>query len=403
MSREDFYEAIRQKVLEYLPASEAERRAEIHTITKNNGVTRQALCIFGESVIVPNIYLEDYYKQHLLGRGTEDILGEIALVYQQGIRDGEKIAPSEFQYGEVKDRLFVAVCNAEKNRELLEEIPHEMREDLALVYRAYYDFGEKGNASVLIKNQHLKAWGIEEDTLKTEAWQNMHRILPPTVESMNRLCMELARKFYTEEEAEQLEREISPNDMTVLSNGGKYLGAAYMFDGKLMGELAEKLGDNLIILPSSVNEVLLRPEKGERLEKLKQMVEDVNDSVVSEVEILSDEIYRYDWEKQTLSMISHRELLSGILPDRQVEISDMYDYGYTWEGMLPLTRGRALELMDCGLSVFRLGRDGTEGMLGSREEIYAHDGLFGVEKEEWVSYLESQSQTQAGGMIQDVG
>lgn len=81
MSREDFYEAIRQKVLEYLPASEAERRAEIHTITKNNGVTRQALCIFGESVIVPNIYLEDYYKQHLLGRGTEDILGEIALVY----------------------------------------------------------------------------------------------------------------------------------------------------------------------------------------------------------------------------------------------------------------------------------------------------------------------------------
>lgn len=48
------------------------------------------------------------------------------------------------------------------NQELLEKVPHELREDLALLYRVNMELpnGEKG--SVLVHNNHLEMWGIDE-------------------------------------------------------------------------------------------------------------------------------------------------------------------------------------------------------------------------------------------------
>lgn len=41
-------------------------------------------------------------------------------------------------------------------------------------------------------------------------------------------------------------------------------------------------------------------------------------------------------------------------------------------------------------------------MLDSREEILAHEGLFGVEKDVWLNYLESQSQSVVQDMTQQM-
>ena len=65
-------------------------------------------------------------------------------------------------------------------------------------------------------------------------------------------------------------------------------------------------------------------------------------------------------------------------------MTDMYAYGYGWEGMLPLGKDRALELFDRGYGVFRLYENGSEGAAGSREDIEAFDGMFGVEDPAWV-------------------
>ena len=70
-------------------------------------------------------------------------------------------------------------------------------------------------------------------------------------------------------------------------------------------------------------------------------------------------------------------------PDEQVSTPDMQKYGYSYDGMLPVTRERALELDAAGLTVYVLHEDNTESMVFDPQEIMEHGGLFGVDHEEW--------------------
>ena len=70
-------------------------------------------------------------------------------------------------------------------------------------------------------------------------------------------------------------------------------------------------------------------------------------------------------------------------PDEQVSTPDMQEYGYFYDGMLPVTRERALELDAAGLTVYVLHEDNTESMVFDPQEIMEHGGLFGVDREEW--------------------
>ena len=71
------------------------------------------------------------------------------------------------------------------------------------------------------------------------------------------------------------------------------------------------------------------------------------------------------------------------MPDEQVSTPDMQEYGYFYDGMLPVTRERALELDAAGLTVYVLHEDNTESMVFDPQEIMDHGGLFGVDREEW--------------------
>ena len=71
------------------------------------------------------------------------------------------------------------------------------------------------------------------------------------------------------------------------------------------------------------------------------------------------------------------------MPDSEVSVSDMQEYGYFYDGMLPVTRERALELDAAGLTVYVLHEDNTESMAFDTEEIMDHGGIFGVDREEW--------------------
>ena len=71
------------------------------------------------------------------------------------------------------------------------------------------------------------------------------------------------------------------------------------------------------------------------------------------------------------------------MPDEQVSIPDMQEYGYFHDGILPVARERALELDAAGLTVYVLHEDNTESMVFDPQEIMDHGGLFGVDHEEW--------------------
>lgn len=79
------------------------------------------------------------------------------------------------------------------------------------------------------------------------------------------------------------------------------------------------------------------------------------------------------------------------LPDPMIGLSEMREYGYQWNEMLPLTQEKALELFEHDLHVYLLHTDGTESLAESRERIEEHEGIFGVEKETWNKALKQQT------------
>ena len=71
------------------------------------------------------------------------------------------------------------------------------------------------------------------------------------------------------------------------------------------------------------------------------------------------------------------------VPDPAISVESMNAYGYTDSNMLPLTKERALELMERDVSVYMLHTDNTEAMAFNAEDIRSFDGIFGVEASEW--------------------
>ena len=74
---------------------------------------------------------------------------------------------------------------------------------------------------------------------------------------------------------------------------------------------------------------------------------------------------------------------NGAVPDPAISVESMNAYGYTDSNMLPLTKERALELMERDVTVYMLHTDNTEAMAFDAEEIRSFDGIFGVETSEW--------------------
>ena len=71
------------------------------------------------------------------------------------------------------------------------------------------------------------------------------------------------------------------------------------------------------------------------------------------------------------------------VPDSTVSISDMKEYGYQWDKMLPMGKEKALELYQKGFMVQKLYQDDTETYVQGVEDLQGHDGLFGIEKGDW--------------------
>ena len=102
--------------------------------------------------------------------------------------------------------------------------------------------------------------------------------------------------------------------------------------------------------------------------------------------------YREQYVQQDVALtIIDAKAEIDALPDPMIGLSEMREYGYQWNEMLPLTQEKALELFEHDLHVYLLHTDGTESLAESRERIEEHEGIFGVEKETWNKALKQQT------------
>ena len=92
----------------------------------------------------------------------------------------------------------------------------------------------------------------------------------------------------------------------------------------------------------------------------------------------TEEINRLMWEAE--------EKIEN-LPDGMIGLSEMHEYGYLKDDVLPLTKEGAREWHRLGERIYPLFQDGTAGNFASQEEIEQHDGIFGIKADAWSAIL----------------
>lgn len=258
---------------------------------KNNGIERCGISIRGKSNLALVVYMEKFYEEYKSGKTIGEIVYEITKINEKNRK--EKSLDIDFfrDYEKVKKKLVWRLVNHERNKKRLEDIPHIPCMDLEMVFYCEMYDETLGNISILIQNEHCDLWKIDAEQIKEDAIENTQRILPAQ-------CKHLSEVMLCEK------NENTEEGMYVLSNQHLTYGAAAMLYPGELEKFSEKKGCNLYILPSSVHEVLLLPDRGKEDPKmLMKMVRKINREMVSEEEILSDAVYYYDKERKEIRVL----------------------------------------------------------------------------------------------------
>ncbi len=290
---------------------EVEKRTEdcykvrLDDVRKNNGVVLRGLTVTqDDSNISPTIYLNSYYEEYIKGRATlVNVVNDVMDTYRRN-KVNQSVDMCYFlNYESVKERVIYKLVNTEKNKELLEDVPHIEFLDLSIIFQCLVAQEDLGRASILIHNVHLKLWEVSVDTLYQAAKENTQRLQEYEIKGIT----EVLRDIMCAEEVENIADEdcISAFSgsvpMYVLSNKNRVEGAACMLYPNLIRDFAESIQSSFYIIPSSIHELLLLPtEHLEESQEIKHMIREINDTQVSVEEVLSYSLYLYDKEEQRI-------------------------------------------------------------------------------------------------------
>lgn len=184
-------------------------------------------------------------------------------------------------YSEVKEILRVKLMPVEGNEELLKKIPHRLYEDIAMIYRMEIYASSSGDrVYTIFTNDDLTKYGITAKQLHEDAINAARSSTQTQIKS-------IAQIF-------NAPLESPGNDLYVVTTD-ETCGAWALFIPGAMRAYARSIAcDGYYILPSSIHEMLLFPNKSLSAQELKQMVVEINATVVDPKDKLTDSVYYYD-------------------------------------------------------------------------------------------------------------
>ena len=282
----------------------------VHRASKNNGVYYTGLQISEDGLnISPIIYIDGYFREYEKRETTiEGTADHVVNTYNRERGTGMVAVDMRkfLSYDSVRERVVYKLVNTKKNRELLEDVPHMEFMDLSIVFQCMISQEGFGMASILVHNVHLKLWGVTTEELYRAAEENTQKLMPYEIKSMAEVLCEIMEpedpQGYDHEEGMEQFSDSVP--MYVLSNRNRVEGAACILYPDLVRDLADKARSSLYIIPSSIHELLLLPtENDEESAEIKGMIREINDTQVSEEEILSYSLYYYDREERKITRL----------------------------------------------------------------------------------------------------
>lgn len=306
------YEQFLEKIIELLRKEFGTGyQLEHHKVLKNNGIVLDGLLINkpGEEMI-PNIYLNGYYKQYLEHGDLKRIASDFIKFYQSS-NNKNKEKSFSFDYEMMKDKIIFRVINYQKNQELLSKVPYDKVLDLAITYYCLVRSEKDGIGTIRITKEHLQLWGVTKEEIRKYAIENTPKLFPPEIKLMSSVLYELMEQELfgdinpeKKEYEELLKEEASGSELYVLTNSYGINGASCIFYPQVLEQFQSMINRDFYILPSSIHEVLLVPIIPSMAPSdMSEMVREVNQIQVPIDEVLSDNAYIYSLVQKELKQL----------------------------------------------------------------------------------------------------
>lgn len=365
-SYHEFMDYVKENVTDYLPKRFEYAAISIQQVVKNNDVVLDELKIQDmDSWVSPIIYLNSFYEEYKAGKDLDTLVSKVADIYVENrmpdFMNGHEIQMEDFTtYERIKEHILPKVVSLEKNKKRFEKIPYMAKEDLAITYYIKVALDDEKVGSVAISNYLLERYGVSKEELHEVAMENMERLSPVSFLPLREVMIEMMAKNLAEsegisvEEAKEYVNDMIPSGETeiyCLTNKEKINGAAYIMNEEIQKMVAQRVGGDYYVLPSSVHEVLIvKKSDAVSPEELRDMVQSVNREHVLPDEVLSDQVYQYDVKEHKFGLCSpERELKQekniGINPEPALVMESTNTYNtkqseHNHEPMKHDTRGR---------------------------------------------------------------
>lgn len=272
MDYETFKRTVMAKVLMCLP--EGVFVEDVKMIKDNNIVLSGISIIYPSKYMSPVLYLEPFFKEACQGVGMGQIVSDILVILKAvsslGKENGEGV---NLEWGNIRDKIYPRLVNAQKNREILSKVPHQRFLDLAVVYYIEFPLQSSVQGRIEIRASLFEMWGIPLQELHGAALQNLEKMKP------NVLCLG------DPQEPEQY-----------IMGVPKYpYGAEVILCPDVLGRLADKVDADLYIIPLAVDAVEAVPINGIiNVEEVYAAIKEAGSMKMESADYLSGELYLYE-------------------------------------------------------------------------------------------------------------
>lgn len=274
----------------------------------NKGKCYAVVITDGEHNVSPSFYLEGFYSRyvsegHTVAETAEKIIREYNSM-EGVIKEDTRIAGYLSEEGWVRERLFLGLINKDKNKSFLNDAVHSDYAGLSLVLYVLVKDGMEGMAKIKVTKDICRGFGWDEKDTIAYALENTWRLFPLELCPLKRLIEMILNM--EEEDIQAADSGIpgSGEDFLVLTNKKRIYGAAAIFYPGILKGIAEKKGTSLFLIPASIHEFIIIPDNGIYDQKgLENTLRETNSTGIAPDEILSDNLYYYNYETRELSVL----------------------------------------------------------------------------------------------------
>lgn len=278
------------------------------TYTKNNQTEIEAMTFKekepqAKTIISPAIHLQDLYelyKKNGDGETFTQCLHQIQTLYLN--QEPKSVEGIDDDWEEIRRNINLTLMHEEWNQKWLEEkqVPYSRFLDFAITLRRTVEVSPRGIGTIAVTKELMECWDVTEEALWEAAWNNLYQE-KFLIDDLDKIVKSEVRE--EDFNIDTLDFEKIP-PMYIISNQEREYGARAILRMDILHKISRKLDCNLYILPSSTHEIILVPDDaGIDVERMRESVRSINESMVPKHERLSDEVYYFGRDKGILEIV----------------------------------------------------------------------------------------------------